>query len=193
MILLMEKKVPNSPQTVILLAGKRKVLPGDEVMIFEFGKRLALEYDKCIFRSGNADGADQYFIEGVKEVAPDRVQLVLPFENHRKKTQVGVYTQSIEQLQLSAESPAVYQANLSANYRRLIDLYFEQPQSKAAIKASYLIRDMVMVFGHGALAPISAAYFYDDLTQPCQGGTGFTMQLCTELKIPFWNQGVWGK
>lgn len=189
----MEKNVPNSPQTVILLAGKRKVLPGDEVMIFEFGKRLALEYDKCIFRSGNADGADQYFIEGVKEVAPDRVQLVLPFKNHRKKTQVGVYTQSIEQLQLSAESPAVYQANLSANYRRLIDLYFEQPQSKAAIKASYLVRDMVMVFGHGDLAPISAAYFYDDLTQPCQGGTGFTMQLCTELKIPFWNQGVWGK
>jgi hypothetical protein len=34
MILLMEKNVPNSPQTVILLAGKRKVLPGDEVMIF---------------------------------------------------------------------------------------------------------------------------------------------------------------
>ena len=50
----------DRPNTVVLLEGKRNVLPQDQQKLFELGKLLASKTNNIVFRSGNASGADEF-------------------------------------------------------------------------------------------------------------------------------------
>jgi len=68
----------DKPGTVILLEGKRAVLPTDQHKLIEVGKLLAGSSKHIVFRSGNAKGADYFFSQGVSMVNPSRLQQVTP-------------------------------------------------------------------------------------------------------------------
>ncbi|MDR2804077.1 MAG: hypothetical protein LBB85_00330, partial [Dysgonamonadaceae bacterium] len=76
----------DKPGAVVILEGKRKVLPEDEEKIELFGKLIAEKTQHITFRSGNALGADYCFSRGVTAVDQKRMQVVTPYSGHRQKT-----------------------------------------------------------------------------------------------------------
>jgi hypothetical protein len=70
----------------VLLEGKRNVLTADKAKLTALGALLASKTEKMTFRSGNADGSDQLFSDGVTSVNPKRLQVITPYTGHRKKT-----------------------------------------------------------------------------------------------------------
>lgn len=72
--------------SIILLEGKRNVLPEDVARLTQLGELLASKTKWMKFRSGNADGSDHYFSIGVSAVDHTRLQVITPYSGHRKKT-----------------------------------------------------------------------------------------------------------
>ena len=177
---------------VILLAGKRIVAPKDEIKLMQLGELLANSLPECKFRSGNARGSDELFIKGVCKVDPECVELILPFPGHRKETSKNLYALSLDDFDLVAEPQAVYQTRDMTN-NRMVDSYMNGIRDDFSIKASYLIRDNIMVIGSEKLGLKKASFgiFYDDLDKPMQGGTGYTMKACTLNLLPFVDQTTW--
>lgn len=60
------------PDAVVLLEGKRKVLPEDAEKLYQLGKMLAEKTKYMRFRSGNAGGSDEHFCNGVADVDNSR-------------------------------------------------------------------------------------------------------------------------
>ncbi|MBK7851757.1 MAG: hypothetical protein IPJ66_11685 [Bacteroidetes bacterium] len=65
-------------QPVILLEGTRKLANEQFGKLVLFGEFIAKKFPHVRFRSGNASGSDDAFAQGVRKVAPDRMQIVLP-------------------------------------------------------------------------------------------------------------------
>lgn len=76
----------NKDNSIVLLEGKRNVLETDKKKLVSLGKLLASATSKMIFRSGNADGSDQLFSDGVALIDNKRLQVITPYTDHRKKT-----------------------------------------------------------------------------------------------------------
>jgi hypothetical protein len=74
--------------------------------------------------------------------------------------------------------------------QRIIDKRNEVPQLRA--KARYLLRDTLKVLGDekSGLSPATAALFYTQ-TDPMQGGTGHTIRVCQQNKVPVFLQAHW--
>jgi hypothetical protein len=184
----------NLENTIILLEGKRNVFELDKEKLIEFGKFLATNLPKAKFRSGNADGADFYFSQGVLQVAPERLQVITPYDNHRQKANNAYETISLDQIDLTNEPEVVYQSKSNKKTKSLIDKYVGGAKDRFAIKAAYIIRDTVKVTGtNSGIPPINFAFFYDDLDNPKIGGTGHTMEVCEINKVPYLTQSAWGQ
>jgi hypothetical protein len=184
----------NLENTIILLEGKRNVFELDKEKLIEFGKFLATNLPKAKFRSGNADGADFYFSQGVLQVAPERLQVITPYDNHRQKTNNAYETISLDQIDLTNEPEVVYQSKSNKKTKSLIDKYVAGAKDRFAIKAAYIIRDTVKVTGtNSGIPPVNFAFFYDDELNPKTGGTGHTMQVCEINKVPYLTQSAWGQ
>ncbi|MFP4292506.1 MAG: hypothetical protein ACLFQ0_12800 [Cyclobacteriaceae bacterium] len=187
----------NNAQPIILMVGKRKVSLSEEASLVRIASRLASDLPHCLFRSGNAGGADTLFTEGVLATAPERMQLVLPYSSHKKgsrNSQSSYY--ALEPAQLAEDDPVVYKTKeLHPDSRRMIPGYLAGEKNRLTAKAPYLLRDTLMVLGDQSLglAPASAAIFYDDLGKPMQGGTGLTIRLCRQQGILVKNQLAWMK
>lgn len=184
----------NKENSIILLEGKRNVLESDKEKLILFGKLLATHLPLATFRSGNADGADFYFSQGVLQVAPERLQVITPYDNHRQKTNKAYETISLDQIDLLNESEVVYQSKNNKKTKSLIDKYVAGAKDRFSIKAAYIIRDTVKVAGTKSGIPsIDFAFFYDDEQKPKTGGTGHTMEICEINKVPYFTQKDWGK
>jgi hypothetical protein len=186
----------NTQQPVILLVGKRQVAESDQPKLVDLGNKLATDLPQCLFRSGNAKGADALFTQGVLAVDPERMQVVLPYSGHQKKnrnSQSSYY--ALEPTQLAEEDPIVYKTieQVDPDRRRMIPGYLAGQKNRFTTKAPYLLRDTLMVIGDAAmgLAPVSVAIYYDDLEKPMQGGTGFTIRLCEQQRMLVKNQNAW--
>lgn len=185
----------NTQLPVILLVGKRQVADSDKPKLVAFGSKLATDLPQCLFRSGNAKGADALFTQGVMAVAPGRMQVVLPYSGHKKKSrhsQSSYY--ALEPTQLAEEDPVVYKTKeLHPDSKRMIPGYLAGQKNRFTTKAPYLLRDTLMVIGDAAmgLAPASVAIYYDDLKKPMQGGTGLTIKLCQQQGMLVKNQNAW--
>lgn len=184
----------NLENTIILLEGKRNVLESDKEKLIQLGSLLATRLPLATFRSGNADGADFYFSKGVLQVAPDRLQVITPYENHRQKTNNAYETISLDQIDLLNEPEVVYQSKNNKKTKSLIDKYVAGAKDRFSIKAAYIIRDTVKVTGtKSGIPPINFAFFHDDEQKPKTGGTGHTMDICEKNKVPYFTQKDWGK
>jgi len=188
------RKIDDLESQVILLAGKRIVAPEDEIKLVQLGELLAKWLPDCKFRSGNAKGSDELFIQGVCKVDPECVELILPFKGHRPETAKNLYALPLEDFDLAAEPEAVYQTRETTK-GQIVDSYLTGKRDFMAMKAPYLIRDTIMVIGsemHG-LKKASFAIFYDDLGKSMRGGTGHTMRVCKMNEVDFINQETWMK
>lgn len=178
---------------IILLEVKRTVLEEDKERLIAFGKLLATKTSKMNFRSGNADGSDYYFSMGVSSVDKSRLQVITPYNGHRKKTNQAYDTISLDEINIVGEPEVIYQSKKNKKTENLIDQYVSGARDRYSIKAAYIIRDTIKAIGTNEIKPASFGIFYDDLNEPKIGGTGHTMQVCEENNIPIINQLIWMK
>lgn len=183
----------DKKKSIVLLEGKRNVREEDKNKLYNLGRLLALRSSNILFRSGNADGADQFFSEGVASVDSKRLQVITPYEGHRKKTNVAYDTISLEEINMMEEPEVVYQSKSNKKVEKLIDKFVSGDINSVTIKAAYLIRDTIKAIGTSEIGPTSFGIFYDDIENPMSGGTGHTMQVCINNSIPIIDQSVWFK
>lgn len=183
---------------VILLEGKRKVIESDKNRLVEIARLLSANTRHCVFRSGNADGADKYFKEGVMAVDPKRFQAIVPFNDHMKsvKEEPGLYDRiSLEDVNLVKEPSVLYESKRNKKQKGLVESFEKGIDPKIAIKGSYIVRDTLKLTGAPSQGILPAAFgiFYDDLREPKSGGIGHTMMVCDNQLVPYVDQRVWGK
>ncbi len=177
----------DKPNSIVLLEGKRDVLEADEKKLQELGKLLASKTKHIIFRSGNAPSADQFFSDGVCSIDSKRLQVLTPYDGHRKKTNYAYDTISLDTINLAAEPEIIYQSKQNKKTEKLIDKYVSGERDRFSIKAAYILRDTIKAIGQAS----SFGIFYDDLSNPKAGGTGHTMDICLKNNIPILDQSSW--
>ena len=184
--------VAGVAQPIILLAGSRKVPANLQNKLVALASFLANEFPQALFRSGNADGSDALFAQGVNAVAPDRMQLVTPTKGHRKAHRhPGNYAIPLDTVSAVHEEALAYHTNAATpENARIIDKRNEIPQLKS--KARYLLRDTLMVHGdpENALAPATVGIFFVD-GDPLTGGTGHTIRVCRQSQVPVFLPEDW--
>lgn len=183
----------DKENVVVLLGGKRKVLPADVDLLVRLGEVLANKTKKIKFRSGNADGADYYFSQGICNIDKSRLEVITPYSGHRKKANIANDTISLDNINIASEPEVVYQSKGNKKTEKLVDQYVDGARNRISMKAAYIIRDTVMVIGTETIPPATFAIFYDDLDNPKTGGTGHTMSVCGRNSIPVIDQSVWFK
>ena len=176
--------------SIVLLEGKRSVKPEDKVHLINLGRLLASCSKYMIFRSGNAIGADEYFTQGVMEIAPERMQAIKPYNKHRSKAN-NASPYSLDELNLAMEEELLYQSKQHKATEKLIDAYVAGKRDRFSIKAAYIIRDTLKVLGNKDLEKASFAFFYEDYENPKSGGTGHTMQVCERFGVSYLTQNEW--
>ena len=184
-------KTYDVPGAVILLEGKRNVLEEDKEKLRNLGKILTLKTQYILFRSGNADGSDYYFSQGVSAIDSMRLQVITPYTSHRKKYNVAGDTVSLDDINMLNEPEAVYQSKMNKKTNKLVDQYVSGDRNRYSIKAAYIIRDTIKVLGTDSIPPATFGIFYDDLEKPKSGGTGHTMNVCEKNNIELISQDVW--
>lgn len=184
--------VVATPEAVVLLEGRRVILDHDAALATHTASMLAKHYPALRFRSGNAEGADQAFSDGIAQVAPWRLQIVAPYASHRKSARhaQAVYD-SPESLSSVREDEVAYKtAKASPKNKGLIEK--RDKKGALAAKAAYLIRDTMKVTGHSEMFPKPVcALFYVDLKDPLAGGTGHTIRVCQQEGVPYAFQDCW--
>ena len=174
---------------IILLEGKRTVKPEDQEKLIAIGKLLVTHLPYATFRSGNADGSDYFFSQGVAGVNPKQLEVITPYQNHRNRYNVAGTTHALDDVNLVNEPEVVYHSKNHKPTKSLVDKYVAGNKDQYAIKAAYILRDTIKVLGTNAgIKPITFALFYEDLENPMQGGTGHTQRVCLENNIPFVKQ-----
>ena len=186
-------KQHDKKDAIVLLEGKREVLDSDRDLLIQLGKTLATQTKHITFRSGNADGSDHYFSLGVSSVDKSRFQVVTPYTGHRKKTNQGYTTYSLDEINVAAEPEVVFQSKSNKKLEKLVDQYVAGARDRYSIKAAYILRDTVKAIGTDEIKPATFGIFYDDLDHPKTGGTGHTMKVCEQNNIPIIDQRVWFK
>lgn len=189
------KTLYDKPDSIVLLEGKREVLESDKEWLSRLSQKLINETQWMKFRSGNASGADELFCQTIAEMAPERLELVLPYATHRKKTFTSypILKYSLDEMDMTNEPTLVYESKIGSKNDKLVDLFAKGDRNRNTIKASYLIRDTAKVIGSSTFQKSKIALFYDDLENPKQGGTGQTMQVCEKNGIEFLDQRIWMK
>lgn len=183
----------DTDNAIVLLEGKRNVRDEDKAKLIALGKLLASQTSRMLFRSGNAEGSDQLFSDGVTEVDRTKLQVIVPYSGHRKKTNHAYETISLDDVNIAAEPEVVYQSKGNKKTEALIDKFVSGERNRFTIKAAYIIRDTIKAIGTEGVKPATFAIFYDDLAAPQQGGTGHTMNVCEQNNIPMVDQSVWFK
>ena len=184
-------KLYDRKNSIVLLEGKRNVLDADKPKLIELGKLLASRTTKMIFRSGNADGADQLFSDGVTSVDNRKLQLITPYSGHRQKNNHAFETISLDEIDITAEPGIVYNSKGNKKTEKLIDRFVAGEKNRYTINAAYIIRDTIKAIGTKEIKPATFGIFYDDIENPKTGGTGHTMTVCIQNDIPIVDQSTW--
>jgi hypothetical protein len=156
-------------------------------------EKLACDFPQAVFRSGNAEGADNAFAEGIQRVDAKRLEVVLPYTGHRRSH----LTEDSQVFALSglthvSEQAAVYTTQrASPDYEDLLNKRGRVPALK--MKSNYLLRDTLKVTGAAELnlAPASIGVFYVNPESPSKGGTAHTIRVCQHLEVPTIIQTSW--
>lgn len=179
------------PGSIILLEGKRIVPLEDQAHLKALGQLFAQKMQYATFRSGNANGADLYFSQGVAAVNSQKLEVVIPFDGHRSKSNIAGNTLSLDQIDLAAYPDIVTMSALNKKTKDLLKKYLTGERNRFTDKVSFIIRDTIKVMGVMGHPAISFAIFYDDLLAPKTGGTGHTMEVCVQCQIPYIDQNIW--
>jgi hypothetical protein len=183
----------DKANSIVLLEGKRNVLDADKEKLTALGRLLASQTKRMTFRSGNAEGSDQLFSDGVTAIDYKRLQVITPYSGHRQKNNHAYETMSLDDINIAAEPEVVYQSKSNKKTEKLIDKFVSGHKNRYTIKAAYIIRDTIKAIGTDEIKPATFGIFYDDLNKPMSGGTGHTMNVCKQNDIPIIDQKIWFK
>jgi hypothetical protein len=189
-----QKIVSVSPSAVILLEGRRGISEAEALAARDFGEFLARRFPALRFRSGNAEGADQAFSDGVAKVDARRLQIVAPYASHRKKNRnpAVVYSSPDDLSPEQVEEFIKKTAAASPKIGRLLNRW--KDGGALAVKATYLLRDSMKVLGHSEEFPKPiCGIFFTDPSDPMAGGTGHTIRVCQQESVPVLFQTDWLK
>ena len=101
--------IEAQPDGVVLLEGRRAIPEEDATRATRLAAMLAEMFPRLRFRSGNAEGSDKAFSDGVARVDPERLQIVAPYSGHRKKFRYdGAQYDSPESLSVVMEEQVAY-------------------------------------------------------------------------------------
>ena len=184
--------VESQPDGVVLLEGRRSIPAGDQLLATRLAAKLALTFRNVRFRSGNAEGSDHSFSEGVAQVDAKRLQVVAPYASHRTSLRYSeaIYDSPDSLSRIQDEELADKTVSASPKNKGLISKRGQK--GRLAAKASYLIRDTMKVIGHSGEFPKPiCAIFYVDLEDPMAGGTGHTIRVCRQEGVPLVFQDSW--
>lgn len=181
----------DTDNSVVLIEGKRNVLEADKEKLIALGKLLASATTKMTFRSGNSKGADQLFADGVSMVNSKKLQLITPYTGYREKNNKANNTISLDEIDLTLQPELVLQSKSNKKTENLIDRFVSGDRNRITIKAAYIIRDTMKVIGTEDIKPATFGIFYEDFENPKTGGTGHTMNVCEQNKIPVIDQKIW--
>ena len=187
-----EKMVSVSLNAVILLEGRRGISEAEALAARDFGEFLARRFRALRFRSGNAEGADQAFSDGVAKVDARRLQIVAPYATHRKKNRnpAVVYSSPDDLSPEQVEEVIRKTAAASPKVGRLLSRW--KDGGALAAKATYLLRDSMKVLGHSEEFPKPVCgIFFTDPSDPMAGGTGHTIRVCQQESVPVVFQTDW--
>ncbi len=186
----------SSASPIVLLEGTRRVPPCRMQDLTDLAHRLASALPQAVFRSGNAEGSDEAFAQGVARVPGTTLQLLLPTRGmgwaRRPASASCIPLDSVPPIERENLVQACTEA--SPENRRLFDLYLRgQSGTPAYSKALYLVRDAFKVLGSPALglAPATLGIFFINESRPAGGGTGHTIRLCQQRGIPVLTQHDW--
>ena len=179
---------------IFLVEGKRKVKEEDKKTIVKLGEQLAKDFPNVIFRTGNANGTDELFAQGISNVAPERLEFILPYKTHKRKTRIEkAKYYSLDEIILTKEI-ITQTKEISKKNSKIVDLYLRGIKNRFTMKAPYLLRDTLKVRGiKPTISKADFGIFYDDLENPLTGGTGFTIKVCKKNNIPVVTQEIWIK
>lgn len=183
----------DNHNSIVLLEGKRNVRECDKEKLIALGSLLASKTQNMLFRSGNAEGSDQFFSDGVTQINPKRLQVITPYSGHRQKTNNAYDTISLDDINIAFEQEVLYQSKSNKKTEKLIDKFASGEKNRYTIKAAYIIRDTIKVLGADKIKPATFGIFYDDLENPRQGGTGHTINVCEKNNVPAIDQKIWLK
>jgi hypothetical protein len=176
---------------VVLLEGKRKVLEEDKPKLEALGALLCSKTKFIQFRSGNAQGADEYFSKGVASINKNRLQVITPYFGHRKTKNIAGSTISLEEIDVLKEPKLIALSKQNTKTSELVDKYCSGMINRITLKAALMMRDTLKVLGTSIIPKATFGIFYDDLLNAMQGGTGHTIKMCKELGVPYCDQKVW--
>ena len=183
-------------QPVILLEGTRKVPEEHAQRLHALANFLAASLPDAVFRSGNAQGADTFFFQGLVAANPERLEYILPYPNQGKQRippKASVF--ALEDL-TPEELKAVVDITLAASpeLESLIRAYLARGRNRVTVKAMYLLRDAFKIIGAESLAlpPADFAFFFVNQDNPLTGGTGHTIRVCRAMQVPVFTQDDWG-
>jgi hypothetical protein len=152
--------ISGASDPVILIEGRRSIPEDAADDARRLASLLAQRFPQLLFRSGNATGSDEAFSAGVIDVSPERLQVVTPYEGHRKKQRHPLVSyHSPEALGADdVEKIKATTATATPANRGLMKCYGRG--GRAGAQAACLIRDTLKVTGiPGQLKPPSAALF----------------------------------
>ena len=181
---------------VVLLEGIRALPEEDRAKVVAAGRELAEQMPGVLFRSGNAEGTDTAFAEGVTAVDPARMQYVGTHAGMGKKRRhpdAPVFSLTDVTNVADSEISRVT-GEASPEYASLVAAYKKSGgKGRLAARASYLLRDTLKVVGctEAGLAPATAALFYVNEEEPLAGGTGHTIRVCRLCGVKVVMQREW--
>ncbi len=186
----------NVARPVVLLEGIRALPDADRTAVVAVGRLLADRLPGVVFRSGNAEGTDTAFAEGVTVVDPARMEYVMTHAGMgRKRRHPGARAVALDGMQhVTVRAVGEFTLAASPNLKGLVDAY--QTHGAAGplgAKAAYLLRDTLKVIGAPelGLAPATVGIFYANAADPLTGGTGHTIRVCRDRGVPVLLQAVW--
>lgn len=181
---------------VVLLEGIRALPDVDRPGVVALGRLLAVRLPGVVFRSGNAEGTDTAFGEGVTAVDPTRMEYVMTHAGMgRKRRHPGARAVALSEVpHVSVRAVGEFTLAASPSLRGLVDAYQTYgAKGTAGAKAAYLLRDTLKVIGSSdlGLAPATIGIFYANETDSLTGGTGHTIRVCLDRGVPVVLQFVW--
>lgn len=182
----------EAPDGVVLLEGRRAIPDDDARKAESLARHLAIEFPRLRFRSGNATGADDAFSRGIAAVDASRLQVVAPYASHRKnfRYEDAEYDSPDSLTLIQEEEIATKTADASPAIRSMIAK--RDRKGAVAAKALYLMRDTMKVTGHSDSFPKPiCAFFYVQIDDPMEGGTGHTIRVCRQEGVPVVFQDSW--
>ena len=179
------------PGAVVLLEGKREIKDEDKEKLIALGRLLAASTTNMVFRSGNAEGADDLFSQGIADADASRLEVITPYTGHRSRANKAAVTIPLDKIDLKDEPEIAELSRSNRKTERVMKDYLAGIRNRYTIKAAYIIRDTVKVTGAAGISPASFALFYDDPGNPGMGGTGHTMNICRIKNTDFADQRIW--